>query len=202
MLFFYATIVATVPNQLPEIQVSASPAWEWDSLLWSVYLLGVLVNIFLFFKELITLYRLYEKSPKKKCEGYTWVDASSIKNPFSFWYLLFWNESPEQSEHHYILKHELAHIQQWHSLDKLILQLLSIVLWWHPMIYLFKRSFYELHEFLADRAAAHSITHKKKNTYVITTNVFKEECMEILGNITSTCSNCFRLPARKSDSTI
>ena len=156
-----ATIVATASNELPVVEVSAETFWTWELLLTSVYVLGVLGSAFLFLRELWQLRKLYLTAPKSSRNGYTWVAAPSITSPFSFGSLLFWNQDPSQPEHHYILQHELAHIQQQHTLDKLVLQLLGIVLWWHPMIYLFKRSFYQLHEFLADQAAIQNGSKKQ-----------------------------------------
>jgi len=156
-----ATIVATASNELPVVEVSAETFWTWELLLTSVYVLGVLGSAFLFLRELWQLRKLYLTAPKSNRNGYIWVAAPSITSPFSFGSLLFWNQDPSQPKHHYILQHELAHIKQQHTLDKLVLQLLGIVLWWHPMIYLFKRAFYQLHEFLADQAAIQNGSKKQ-----------------------------------------
>ncbi|QPH37648.1 M56 family metallopeptidase [Pedobacter endophyticus] len=50
--------------------------------------------------------------------------------------------------------HEEAHIKQLHSLDILFFELLGIITWLNPIIYLYKRSIKNIHEFLADEFAA------------------------------------------------
>jgi len=174
-----ASPIATMPTfLLPEQVITASPlpgeaiatitsskaSWSWTEILSIIYLLGVLVGIAKLVIELRALYQLKKTANTVYCQGYIWVQAPSANNPFSFFQLLFWAEDPEKTSetHRYVLKHELAHIQQWHSLDKLFLQLLSIVLWWHPLVYLFKYNLEQLHEFLADEAA---VTNGNKKSY-------------------------------------
>lgn len=50
--------------------------------------------------------------------------------------------------------HEEAHIKQLHSLDILFFEVLGIITWLNPIIYLYKRSIRNIHEFLADELAA------------------------------------------------
>jgi TonB family protein len=70
----------------------------------------------------------------------------------SFFRLLFWDNSQELSadKQAFILRHELTHIRQWHSADALLLELLKVVCWFNPVVYLLKRSLEEVHEYLAD----------------------------------------------------
>jgi bla regulator protein blaR1 len=46
--------------------------------------------------------------------------------------------------------HELAHISQRHSLDILFIELITIVAWINPLLYLYRKSIQLNHEFLAD----------------------------------------------------
>ncbi|WP_421942273.1 TonB family protein [Pedobacter sp.] len=50
--------------------------------------------------------------------------------------------------------HEETHIKQWHSLDILFFEIIGIVTWLNPVIYFYKRSIKNIHEFLADEKAA------------------------------------------------
>ena len=50
--------------------------------------------------------------------------------------------------------HEETHIRQHHTLDVLYLELISILLWCNPVIYLYKKAIKNIHEYLADEAAA------------------------------------------------
>jgi len=63
--------------------------------------------------------------------------------------------SPDDYEHHLdtILRHENIHIKQWHSLDILLIEMLKIVFWFNPVLWFYKVSIQEVHEFLADEGA-------------------------------------------------
>jgi TonB family protein len=50
--------------------------------------------------------------------------------------------------------HEEAHIKQWHSVDILFFEIIGIITWLNPVIYLYKKSIKNIHEFLADELAA------------------------------------------------
>jgi hypothetical protein len=49
-----------------------------------------------------------------------------------------------------ILKHELAHVKQRHSLDILLIEFVTIIAWINPLLTLYKRAIQLNHEFLAD----------------------------------------------------
>lgn len=51
-----------------------------------------------------------------------------------------------------ILTHELAHVQQKHTLDVLLVELLNIVFWINPALMLYRKAIRLNHEFLADQA--------------------------------------------------
>jgi TonB family protein len=72
----------------------------------------------------------------------------------SFFRLLFWDNSQALSEakQTVILQHELAHIRQWHSVDAMLIELLKVFCWFNPVVYLFKKSLEEVHEYMADAA--------------------------------------------------
>ncbi|KQM75017.1 hypothetical protein ASE74_03310 [Pedobacter sp. Leaf216] len=50
--------------------------------------------------------------------------------------------------------HEEAHIKQWHTVDILFFEIIGIITWLNPVIYLYKKAIKNIHEFLADELAA------------------------------------------------
>jgi len=50
--------------------------------------------------------------------------------------------------------HEEAHIKQWHTVDILFFEIIGIITWLNPIIYLYKKAIKNIHEFLADELAA------------------------------------------------
>lgn len=52
-----------------------------------------------------------------------------------------------------VLKHEMVHALQLHSLDLVFMEFVVAMLWFNPFVYVHLRSIRENHEYLADRAA-------------------------------------------------
>lgn len=75
--------------------------------------------------------------------------------PFTFFKNLFWHKSIGiQTENgQKILHHELTHIKEKHTIDRIYLQLLKSVFWFNPIYYLYHREIALIHEYLADQKA-------------------------------------------------
>jgi hypothetical protein len=67
---------------------------------------------------------------------------------FSFFKLLFLN--PAVPEKDIIIRHEQVHMQQYHSLDTLFLEIVHAFSWFNPILFLLKKDMNALHEFIAD----------------------------------------------------
>ena len=69
---------------------------------------------------------------------------------FSFLKSIFLGENFSPKETESIVAHELIHIRQWHTLDLLFFEVLRIVFWFNPLVYVYQNRLTELHEFIAD----------------------------------------------------
>ena len=52
-----------------------------------------------------------------------------------------------------VLKHEMVHARQLHSLDLLLMEFVVAMLWFNPFVFVLLRAIRENHEYLADRGA-------------------------------------------------
>jgi TonB-dependent SusC/RagA subfamily outer membrane receptor len=75
--------------------------------------------------------------------------------PFSFFKWLFWRKDidPDTDSGKRMLQHELTHINEKHSADKLFTELLLVIFWMNPLFWVIRRELYAIHEFLADQKA-------------------------------------------------
>ncbi|MCF0056722.1 TonB family protein [Dyadobacter sp. CY356] len=71
---------------------------------------------------------------------------------FSFLKWLVLNRYDYENNPDPILRHELVHIQQRHSLDILLIEIIKVAFWFNPVIWFYKMSLQEVHEYLADEA--------------------------------------------------
>lgn len=58
-----------------------------------------------------------------------------------------------------ILMHESVHVQGRHSWDLIYFEVLKVMLWFNPLVYLYQRSVSVLHEFIADAKVAQNRSH-------------------------------------------
>lgn len=145
------TITVSV-NSINETANATTESFSFLQLLYSLYLIGCLIFGLRFFYGLYQIFKIYSTSKKENKGAYYLIKTQNIHLPFSFFHCLFWSDkinfNKEETEN--ILKHELAHIRQGHSFDVIFLEILTILFWWSPFIFLYKKTIKAIHEFLAD----------------------------------------------------
>lgn len=101
------------------------------------------------------IYRMKRTHPNTRLQGFTLVETELKQAPFSFLGNLFWKRglSAADTSGKRILMHELAHIRQKHTYDKLLMQVVCCLLWMNPFYWLMHRELNTIHEFIADAAA-------------------------------------------------
>jgi hypothetical protein len=73
-----------------------------------------------------------------------------------------------------IIKHESVHASQYHSVDLIIVELLSAVMWFNPLIWMIKRSVQSVHEYLADEGVLNAGTDKLRYQALLINQVAEE----------------------------
>ncbi|EMR04216.1 M56 family metallopeptidase [Cesiribacter andamanensis] len=153
----------TIPLEFSEQYLPAlviSPTHEaiypapYSLLLWG-YLAGCGLAGMLFLVRLTKLgLALRQLRFRPGPDGFWVAHTRSKQSTYSFFHYLALNpahfSSPE--EYQLVLQHEQAHARQWHSADVLLGELATIILWFHPGIYLLNRALRQTHEHLADAA--------------------------------------------------
>ncbi len=107
---------------------------------------------------LYTIYKIWVLKKQHECqvyEGIQLIRTNDKRTPFSFFKNIFWNDSIDinGSTGRRILKHELAHVQEKHSHDKLLINVVLTVFWCNPVYWLIRKELNMIHEFIADRKA-------------------------------------------------
>jgi TonB family protein len=132
--------------------LTSSSFFTFDSILKTIYFSGVLFLIVKLLYQLwiISKFRINAKIIKNR---YGKVVYTGKRHPvFSFLNYVFVDVETENSkELEVILEHERVHIVQLHSIDLLLLEVLAIVQWFNPMVWLYLKSIRQNHEYLADR---------------------------------------------------
>ena len=88
----------------------------------------------------------------QKTENGYFVMMDIEASPFSFWKLIYLPKNIRDSfTLEKIIDHEKAHIKLFHTLDIVMIELISSIQWFNPVVWLFKRSLQGIHEYQADR---------------------------------------------------
>lgn len=109
----------------------------------------------IFIQALIKIRILFIKHRHSLVENIFFVNTTAKGTPFSFLKYIFWNDhiDPESPAGHQIFKHELAHVRQKHSYDKLFINATLIFFWCNPFFWLIQKELNMIHEFIADKIA-------------------------------------------------
>ncbi|WP_321518367.1 TonB family protein [uncultured Bacteroides sp.] len=142
-------------NILPEVGVTNQESKIWNQLIYNVgpaiYLIGVGVLFIRFLIQLISISILAIRYRKTKINGITVRILNKPSAPFSFFHWIF--ISPElhsEKEAKEILIHEETHARQWHSIDVMFSELITILCWVNPFSWLLKREIRNNLEYMAD----------------------------------------------------
>ncbi len=159
-----STINPTVaPNSSYEINpIEVVSDFSWTQLLLNIYFTGLAVSLALFFFELFKLAHWYYFGARRTDIQDNVITHQSIKYPFSFWKWIFIPQGTDYDKDIWeiIEKHESAHLNQYHTFDMVMINLLQCLIWYNPIIYLFQKDLKDNHEALADQSVLVSTDFK------------------------------------------
>lgn len=139
--------------------INASPTIVEHHLTWHDYLIyiyaaGCTLLLLALLVKLFVLARMIRDAKREQQDKYKLIYLPQSDVAFSFFNYLFIGTDAMGAKT--IIRHELVHIRQRHSLDILFVELLKIINWFNPFIYLLQNSLKTIHEYIADeQTAAH-----------------------------------------------
>ena len=136
-----------------------APAINWWLL---VYAGGFLFSLGFFFNKFRVLKQLFAHKPVSKNDEMKLVEVPNSRIACTFYNTIFLGEELSEKEKEQILSHELVHVKQKHTLDLLFFEILRIIFWFNPLIYIYQSRISALHEFLADAGVVKNV---KKHDY-------------------------------------
>jgi len=146
---------------MPDIYISqleSEPSyhitWPWVAVV--VYLAVVACLGFVFIKNIIKIKKLKNIYPCEFINGIEFYNTQEEGTPFSFFKSIFWNKriDANSDKGQQMLAHELAHVYEKHSVDKVFMEGIMIVAPWNPVFYFVRRELSIIHEFIADQKAS------------------------------------------------
>ncbi|WP_231465182.1 M56 family metallopeptidase [Pedobacter sp. Leaf132] len=168
-------------QQIAYNQVEESPILTLENGLLLIYGIGaacLLLRLLVGFKHIIAM---LAKADVKLENGLKVIELSNTKTAFSFFNLLFIDPSLPQKN--IVVKHEMVHINQKHSIDVLLLEFVQIISWFNPLIYLLKKDIKLLHEYLADEATTKNEIAKYEYAMFLIQNTYDSQNLSLTNQI-------------------
>ena len=167
-------VVETLQTSLPSAESNpvisrpTKPTSDWDTLnlpllAWSIYGLGFTLFAIRFGKNLVDIVHRIRRNQKIKEPSHIKVLIQEKLPPHTFLKYIFLEQKKFQSNvlAPEVLLHEETHAKQKHTYDILFVELVQLLFWFNPLIYLFKHSIKLNHEFLADEAVLRRLDSPK-----------------------------------------
>ncbi|MGN6211585.1 N-acetylmuramoyl-L-alanine amidase [Parafilimonas sp.] len=138
-----------------EIIVTGKAGINWEQL--ALYCLAAtsIFSLAVLCSRILKIKLLKKKYPVQQFTDFDFVHTDISSAPFSFLKDIFWRNdiNLEDETGKQILQHEITHIRQKHSWDKLYMQFTLCFYWMNPFFHLIKKELYLIHEFIADEEA-------------------------------------------------
>ena len=142
--------------------------FDWTTFLSLLYVLGVVYFAFRLFIQLYAIKKIKKNSSVVTDGNFYHVRTRQQISPFSFFKHIFYHPKQfDAQELKTILTHEKMHAKGLHSIDILLTELIFIVLWFNPAIWLYKRAVKQNLEFIGDAKTCNLNGDKKSYQYLM-----------------------------------
>src|SRR5690606_1341214 len=160
--------IENIPMEITSDTITQSSfTWNWDYLLF----IGMVIASIILLYKIVKISMLIQNNPKRWKDNILIVNLMKSNVAFSFFHYVFLGEYIKDEEKDAIIEHESVHVNQRHTLDLLFFELLRILFWFNPLVYLYQSRMTILHEYIAD-AKAMKQTSKKQYYQNLLSQVF------------------------------
>jgi len=141
-------IIPQMAYQTTVQKLTVQPTLTFNGILVYAYILGTIVLTTVLFIRLYQLAKLTKTTKTLVDDKYKLINIEGSNTAFSFFNYLFIGTKTQANN--IIIRHELVHIRQKHSVDIVFLELIKIINWFNPLVYLLQISLKTIHEYIAD----------------------------------------------------
>ncbi len=154
-------------------QIATEKLFNFRIILLIVYLSGVFLLLYRNIRQAGSIFRTINKEIPEFRGPVTVVRATSFPVSFSFFNYIFINPSINPEETKEIMNHELVHVKQKHWLDLLLAEILRLVQWVNPFVWIYTGFIRMNHEYLADEAALQQTENPANYRTALLNQLFK-----------------------------
>ncbi|APU68573.1 M56 family metallopeptidase [Christiangramia flava] len=115
-----------------------------------LYFLGATIAFGVFLYKLYKLEKISRSSRPIKQKYYDIFEIPNSDAAYTYFNQLYIGDRISAEDRKQIITHELVHLDERHGVDLMTFEILKIVLWFNPLIYLFQSKLAVIHEYIAD----------------------------------------------------
>lgn len=131
-----------------------------------LYITGAVILLLRTFREIFKIFNSLRHSNRAYINGTEIVLLKDEQEPYSFFHWIYMNPKLySEKQISEILIHEKTHMQELHSIDILVAQVVIILCWFNPFAWLIRSEMRLNHEYLADKRVVISGNDKKTYQY-------------------------------------
>nr|WP_199001517.1 M56 family metallopeptidase [Flavobacterium sp. ASV13] len=165
---------------IPQNHTEEAFTINWNVVLIAVYSIVLLVLLIKFALDFYSLNSVLKGKKIQQQADFKFIDVNENIAPFSYFDYIVYNSSLySASELENIIEHEKVHSDQNHTIDVLVSRFFSIIFWFNPIVWLYKKAITQNLEFIADREASKKLSDKKVYQYTLLKITTHENCVAI-----------------------
>jgi len=167
-------------------------AWAYKLSFWQIikyiYIGGLVIFSLNFLIQLMLIIFQKQTNPTLKDGQFTIVEINQDKAPFSFGNSIFINPTKyDWDTYNQILDHEKIHIEQRHTLDIILAELVVIVQWFNPFAWFYRKAVENNLEYLTD----YKMLHQGTEPEVYQLNLLRVSVPQLPLNLTTNYNQSF-----------
>jgi TonB family protein len=156
---------------------SESASINWSRILLIIYLAGVIVTGIRLLAEILNLSFLIAKQKNGKSNIIRLNKQTA--SGFSAFGHIFINNAIKPDDAEEIIRHEQKHLDSRHFVDILFTEIIKVIQWFNPFIYMIDKSLREVHEFQADEECLSSGIPVRNYQGLLLNQVFRTSVFNI-----------------------
>jgi TonB family protein len=138
-------------STMVQIVSKPEPFWGIREIVLLIYFTGLAITLFRLIYQSFYIHVISKMSRTITKGKHTIVLVEKDITPFAYFSKIFIPASKmEETSFESILAHEKSHLTQYHFLDLFLIEVVTIIQWFNPIIWLYERSLKEVHEYMAD----------------------------------------------------
>ncbi|MFT4847289.1 MAG: TonB family protein [Cryomorphaceae bacterium] len=167
------------PNAIADSPTVLS--FSFQDALASVYIGGVVIGSIVFIKRLFGILSILSRNSQSTDSSLKLIETDSVE-AWSFFNLVALGKNIPTENKEWILEHERVHVNEKHSIDKLIIQLVKIFGWFNPAVYFLEFALEENHEFRADEVVCVKFSNSITYSHVLVSQSLGGVPVNLLGH--------------------